>query len=145
MYEAYLFRPQDRPPELNHGIGVVQPFLQDRQPYLHAVVREAHLALAWGRVAEHPHAIVRQALRDDVDSRRLCSVLTGPWADAVLFVIAFEFPMPGMRLLLDFLPPAARAICAERQRNDTVAVGMGALMAGGLLLLKYFSSKDRAA
>jgi hypothetical protein len=144
MYETYVFRPQDRPPELKHAIRVVRPFLQHRQPNLHAAVQQAAITRACGRLAQHPQTIASQALRHDLDSPRLCSVLASPWAEAALTVLAFEFPMPGMRLLVELLPPAARALCAERQRNDTVALGFGALVGLGILILRALSNNAEA-
>jgi hypothetical protein len=142
MYEQYAFQPQSRPRELEHAIEIVRPFLRERQPNLHAAVQQAALTRACGRVAVHPQMITTETLRHDEDATRLCAVLTSPWAEVALAVLAFEFPMPGMRLLIELLPPAARALCAERQRNDATALGLGALGLG-LLILRALSNRPK--
>lgn len=145
MYERYVFMPAHlHPQELKNAIAIVRPFLSERQPNLHHRVEQARLNRAMGRIDWHPQTIAEHALRKDRHSNLLCDILTSQWGQIALWVLAAEFPMPGMKVLRDVLPLAATALCTERRQNTATALGWGAIGLGALMVLAALAKPQPA-
>ncbi len=139
MYgHTYALRPYDATPELDRATAIVRQFLY-RYPDLHARVRYEEFARFAGR-DPNPQGIVQQALRADVSSSNVCTVIASPIGQVAVLALRLEFP--GWGLVFDLLPVAAQAICAERRQESTmVAVSGIALFAGVCLVLYALSGK----